>query len=673
MANDFTPTSAQKQAIDCIDGNLQIIACAGSGKTEVTARRIVKILNTKTVVSPENIVAFTFTEKAAEGLKKRIVDVLGKEVPDMYIGTIHGFCKRLLTEYTDKFADFKVLDTVKNHLFIGRYANQCGMSDVGLYACPRNNDLFLQCVDKLIDDYDRCDTWTDIQRSVLDKYIDCLYGHGYIDFSLLIFEALKQTRDDPSVQDYLRTVKYLVVDEYQDVNDLQEKLIHAIVDYGANICVVGDDDQTIYRFRGSNADNMITFDKRYDNVCRINLEENFRCNANIVDVAEKIIKHNKNRLAKDMRSGTKKTGGIVCAKGYSDSDSEISDIAEQILRLCQNGTKFGDVAVLVRKGKYVARIASALNARVIPYVADSAEEFFEGKYFDKFVETLRILDNVDKAALYDQWKDIVDPASLKEGFRYLRNCTENDNNRLSEIMRCFCEKIQFLNDSYDIKAKTEDLKGFCMILDDYDEIFGDCQISYRINGLLRFLGTQAADEYKYHTFRETSPNENAVKLMTVHKSKGLEFDTVFIPRLNKRDFPVSNMGGKKYYHVLGGVFEENKSKYDTDIEDERKLFYVAVTRAERNLHLSYTYDNAPVSEFVYEAAESSCLQIDRTELESSGNRDYDRSLVEEARSALYDYYGTGNRLCPGLILEYKNICSQGPEAIVSKAKELGLV
>ena len=167
-------TQAQQDAIAHINGNLQIIACAGSGKTEVISRRIANILCSQANVFPENIVAFTFTEKAAASLKMRIEKVLGRTVGGMYIGTIHGFCKHLLSKYTEQFAECKILDTVKNHLFVSRYADYCGMKDLELTPCILNNNLFLQCIDKLIDDYDQSESWTQLQREVLDKYIHCL-------------------------------------------------------------------------------------------------------------------------------------------------------------------------------------------------------------------------------------------------------------------------------------------------------------------------------------------------------------------------------------------------------------------------------------------------------------------------------------------------------------------
>lgn len=698
-------TKEQRDAVDHISGHLQIIACAGSGKTEVISRRIANILGSQPNVLPENIVAFTFTEKAAESLKSRIEKVLGKNVDGMYIGTIHGFCKYLLSKYTEQFAKYRVLDSVKNHLFVSRYADHCGMKDLELAPCMLNNNLFLQCIDKLIDDYDRRENWTQLQREVLDKYINCLYSHRYIDFSLLIFEALRQIEENAALQAYLSTIQYLVVDEYQDVNDLQEKLIASIAAAGANVCVVGDDDQTIYQFRGSNADNMITFAERYPEVCRVQLMENFRCQKSIVDLADNVIKQNTRRLAKQMLSGAKEADSTACAKGYSSPEAECAAIANHVEQLYAQGIPYHEMAVLTRKGKHIVPIAKELEAKEIPYHADSAEDFFTGAYFSRFVETLRVLENNDKAALYEQWQGLTDSAQFNKAFKYLRSCARGGNQHLSDILKEFCEMIAFLDENaVDLQTRQEDLHGMITILDDYEEIYGDYQLSARISGVLRFLGTQAAQEYKYHSFREASAEEDAVQLMTVHKSKGLEFHTVFLPQLNKREFPVSNLGGRKYYHVLGGTFVENKSKYEADIEDERKLFYVAVTRAKQNLFLSYTLEKQPVSIFVKEAAASQYLDINRADLnynpkadaydyptgyhssytgksyEASPEREEERrqkqeywAAVKYARSQLYDYYGTACHFFPAAHGDLMRIKSMSPDEILREASENRLI
>ena len=608
-------TPEQQEAISEIDHNLQIIACAGSGKTEVITHRIVNILQSKPNIKPENIVAFTFTVKAAESMKSRIEKALGADsgysIDQMYIGTIHSFCYHLLNKYTEKFKEYRILDTVKSHLFVARYCAECGMSDLDLDPYPFNVNLFLQCIDKMIDDYDNAASWTQEQRDVLNKYIECLYNHNYIDFALMIFETLRQIESNPEVKDYLSQIKYLVVDEYQDINDLQEKLILRIAECGANICVVGDDDQTIYQFRGSNANNMISFSERYADVHQVRLEKNFRCTPGIVDVADCVIGHNNRRIAKKMVSGTKGLQSVIEAKRFSDKKGQFDAIARQVIELHKAGIPYSEMAILVRKGKVIAPISSAFDRAGVPFEADSAEHFFSGNYFNRFVVTLQILADIDKARLYECWQDIIERTAFNVGFRFLRSSARGGALPLSKIIQGFCEKIEFLNeDAEDVEDRRINLDGIVKILDDYDEIYGDWQLSARISGVLRFLDTQAADEYKYHSFRPKDPDIDAVQIMTVHKSKGLEFHTVFLPELTMKEFPISNIGGKKYYHVLGGVFEENKDKYQSDLEDERKLFYVAVTRAKQNLYMTYELSSQPVSCFVKEAAASSYLKLD---------------------------------------------------------------
>lgn len=632
MAEQMNLTAKQQEAISEIDRNLQIIACAGSGKTEVITRRIANILQSKSDIKPENIVAFTFTEKAAESMKKRITKALGSDsiynIEKMYIGTIHGFSYRLLSKYTEQFQKYKILDTVKNHLFVARYFAKCGMSDLELEAYPRNIHLFLQCIDKMIDDYENADSWTQEQRNVLDKYIACLYSLGYIDFSLMIFETLRQIENNHEVQEYLSQIKYLVVDEYQDVNDLQEKLILRIAEMGANICVVGDDDQTIYQFRGSNANHMISFSERYRDVHQVRLEKNFRCAPGIVDVADCVIGHNERRIPKKMISGATEITAEIEAVRYNDKKEQFDAIAEQISKLRKSGVPYNEMAILVRKGKVIASASAALERAGIPFETDSAEHFFAGNYFQRFVATLQILVDIDKAKLYECWQDLIDGSVFNIGFKYLRSCARSGNLPLSEIIRGFCEKIAFLDEtSEDFETRRIDLDGIVKILEDYDEIYGDWQLSARITGVLKFLDTQAADEYKYHSFKPKDPNADAVQIMTVHKSKGLEFHSVFLPELTKREFPVSNMGGKQYWHVLGGVFEENKDKYKSDLEDERKLFYVAVTRAKQNLYMTYELSTQPISCFVKESASSHYLKMNQKDLTYNPKTDTEDDFV----------------------------------------------
>lgn len=707
MSESKSLTPAQEAAIAEINSNLQIIACAGSGKTEVIARRIANILESKENILPESIVAFTFTEKAAENMKVRIAKALGKHQTEitekMYIGTIHGFCYALLKNFAEDFRDFRILDTVKSHHFITRYYKDCGMSDLGLELHPRNVILFLQCVDKMIDAFDESELWAENQKAAFEKYRKCLFSHRYIDFSFLIFEALQQIRSKPDVKKALSNIRYLIVDEYQDVNDLQEKVISEIANAGANICVVGDDDQTIYQFRGSNAENMISFSKRYPHVKQVRLETNFRCSHRIVDIADTVISHNENRLDKKMQAGKRSEKSCTEAIRYNSQSEEFAGIAHKIRELHHSGIPYGEISILVRKGKIIAPITTALDSFEIPYETDSAEKFFSGSYFSRFATTLQLLVDIDKSKLYDCWHDIVESTLLTKGFKYLRSCARNGRMTLREILEGFCEQITFIDDSIeDCEERKENLAGITKILDDYDEIYGDWQLSARITGVLRFLAYQAEEEYKYHSFTLKDFSNDMVQIMTVHKAKGLEFHTVFLPELMMREFPASNVGGKKYWHVLGGIFEENKSKYQGDLEDERKLFYVAVTRARQNLFMTYELSEQPISCFVTEAAASQVLKINRADLTYTQTNDSDITqndymdenpisssgeqrkaeqkarqqywnTVRYAKRQLYNYYGTACHYFPGAHGDLERLRTLSPDEILRLAATNGLI
>ena len=711
-------TENQLRAVNEIDHNLQIIACAGSGKTEVISRRIAKILNDKTDIAPENVVCFTFTNKAADSMKHRIetaVKAGDESEPDiggMYIGTIHSFCMYLLQNYTDRFRDIRILDNVKTFHFISRYNKAIGMDEWGLSANTFSVRLFSDCISKLADDYLNRDTWEDKDRKVFDSYRRCLYDHGFIDFTFLILETLLAIDTDPGLREYLSGIKYLTVDEYQDIDDLQEQMIRKIVNFGANICVVGDDDQTIYQFRGSNADHMINFADHYRDVVQVRLDTNFRCSPGIVDVAETVIRKNGRRIDKHMASGRQGIRSEIAAERYQSEEDEWERIADRIETLHSSGISYNEIAVLFRKGKRIGALGKELELRGIPYIADSASSFFSGRYFQCFLQTLQILTDPDKAKFVECWEGIISGEYISSGFRYIRR-QQSGGRWLHSIFSDFIDTIHFLDEGYDdIAVREDDADGFLRILDDYEDIFGDRQLSAKIDGIIDFVNRNAVEEYKYHSFRTPSAPE-AVNIMTVHKAKGLEFDTVFIPELQEGEFPPGNMGGKKYWHVLGGSFKENKEKYETSVDDERKLFYVAATRAKRNLFLSYQLTKKGLSRFVKEAADSSYLTVDREDFKvtvPSGNScrrdtwpDYDlnysmsgsqwergtgmsvrngndylqemeyRKQVKAARDKVLDYYGTAAHSFRGAMGDYMSARSMSDDQILEEAKRLHII
>ena len=277
-------TTAQVRAIEHGPGNLQLIACAGSGKTEVVAQRVVHLLTPgrQNSLVPANIIAFTFTEKAAAELKERILtrtrEALG-ELPgmaEMFVGTIHAFCLELLKSETPKFLKYEVLNEVQQALFVERLSKQSGLTtSTDLTGVPlrryRDTNIYIAALSILREAELEEDTLA--KCSVVDglaAYTRLLDERSYLDYSSILDAAVEVLTNDEELRARLsERLKYVIVDEYQDVNPVQEAIVWSLRELGARICVVGDDDQTIYQWRGSDVENILTFDQRYQKVEQI--------------------------------------------------------------------------------------------------------------------------------------------------------------------------------------------------------------------------------------------------------------------------------------------------------------------------------------------------------------------------------------------------------------------
>lgn len=597
----------QSAAVNCLDHNLQIVACAGSGKTEVITRRIVNILHKKTDVMPENIVAFTFTEKAAENMRLRVERSISDteliiDTSKMFVGTIHSFCQTLLNDYVAEFKGFTILDEVKEHLFIMKYFKKSGAGCLGLKKCEFK--LFAECIDKMVDAYEEIEKWPKQVKEVFEQYKNLLYEHRFINFSLLILEVLLHL-NEPKVFDRISRIKYLIVDEYQDIDDLQERLIKEISKFGSNVCVVGDDDQTIYQFRGSNAQNMIDFHKRYDDVVTINLDTNYRSGKAILDVADAVISNNDNRLVKKMKSGNELLMGTVDGSCRSDIDAEYHDLSNDIKNLSQT-VDYGNMAILLRKRSRLTELVRVLISENIPYHAEESDEFFESIYYPKFCNVFKYLEKPNdeiRQLLIDDWKNLTKAKNLKMAIRYLSRCCEK-NEGFVILFNQFIEEMGF-DEEHKVKKYA---KGFSRILHDFDQVYTEDSWTIRISDINMFIKLDVESEYQKASLLESNA-ENVVQIMTVHHSKGLEFDAVFIPDMQQGFFPSNKIGGKKYYSVLGGVFEDRKNKYESNLEDERKLFYVAITRAKKHLRVYADVEKRGASQFLTEMNQSPYCDI----------------------------------------------------------------
>src|SRR5579864_4537937 len=305
-------TPSQRRAIEHAGGNVQVIGCGGGGKTEVVARRVVYLLTQG--LAPRNIIAFTFTDKAAAELKERIItrchealgDVAG--LAEMFVGTIHAFCLELLKMEATKYLKYEVLNEVQQGLFVDRHSQQAGLTkSTDLQGAPlkryRDTPHYLAALSILreAEPDDAAMNGCSVVNG-LEDYRSLLDSRSYLDYSAILEAAVDvMTNDEPVRKRLAERVRYVIVDEYQDVNPVQEAIVWLLHDLGAKVCVVGDDDQTIYQWRGSEVRNILTFASRYPNVDRIDLEKNFRSSEGVVETARAFIEQNTERLAKAMK------------------------------------------------------------------------------------------------------------------------------------------------------------------------------------------------------------------------------------------------------------------------------------------------------------------------------------------------------------------------------------
>ena len=426
----------RKKAIEHLEGNLQLIACAGAGKTEIVARRVANLLSPKAKGGggcvPANIVAFTFTEKAAGELKERIYervqDALGSVtgLAEMYVGTIHGFCLDLLRTEVPQYMKYEVLNEVQQTLYVDRHSKESGLTtSTTLTAIPlkryvdTRNYVVAQSI--LREDPPSDESLLDGNSVAehLGVYEKLLHRKGYLDYSGILKEAVEELTTDDALRKRLAArIRHVIVDEYQDVNPIQEAVVWTLHELGAGVCVVGDDDQTIYQWRGSDVGNILEFAKRYPKVATASLEENFRSSEGVVAVAREFIKQNLQRLPKEMKATTAQDYevGDIVALGLDDLDAEAKYIAETCKSLrgvaVKNGDKpkrgiaWSDMAILLRSVRRDGgTITDALRAAGVPFVVTGMDNLFATAEAKAARDLFYYLANggIDEAQLKASW------------------------------------------------------------------------------------------------------------------------------------------------------------------------------------------------------------------------------------------------------------------------------
>jgi DNA helicase-2/ATP-dependent DNA helicase PcrA len=637
-------TKDQQQAIAEIAHNLQIIACAGSGKTQVISARVVEILRERKAagIGPGNIVAFTFTDKAAAELKDRIsrlvTEALG-DVPgmaEMYVGTIHGYCLQLLQTYLFEYLKYSVLTDVQNRLLVSRNSVKSGLKEVEIISGPSAGQklkrgpqdvrIFIEALNVIREDNPKYAELPPGLISALDRYNALLDQHRYLDYSRILVDALVALHDpdDPNrlaLQEELRSrVKYLIVDEYQDVNPLQEGLIWRLHELGANLCVVGDDDQAIYQWRGSEIRNILEFKNRYPSVCNVTIAENFRSSRGVVDTAKQIAQINTNRLPKAMVAGGHQPflRGDLLGLTFASPEEEANWIATRILELqgvpfvdepsvAPRGLSWADCAILLRSVRKSGEVITAtLKHAGVPYVVGGLSNLFDSAEVQASVALFRyVAGEIAVAELLGAWRaaDLgLDDADLARGVAVLdRAKTWEEGERWSSynLQRTFLDFLEAvaLREERVPPTKTGAARGeiaylnlgkFSQAISDFEQIYFQTQPQEKYTSFVWWLANEAPDIYEEGGEDVGFSKPNAVQIMTVHQAKGMEWPAVFVPALQRNRFPsASGARGRSKWHILPPAAVPDAARYDGSIEDERRLFYVALTRSKKYLYCTY--------------------------------------------------------------------------------------
>ena len=608
--------------------HMQIIASAGSGKTEVVSQRVANLLRTGEPAS--SIVAFTFTERAAAELRHRIAEraaeVIGPRILDqfggLFIGTIHSYCFRLLQTHVPRYETYDVLDDKQLTALLTREAHR-----LDIRQFDTNNRLFssiarfLKAVDVVENELLDPESMPDPFRQVLVAYLAMLDRYRLLTFGQQTVRAV-QALEDPIVLSKVRaSLRHLIVDEYQDVNPAQERLISTLAGPNVELCVVGDDDQAIYQSRGSDVGNIVTFADRYEGVETFEIVTNRRSRPTIIETANAFARTIPNRLHKVM--GPHRPAGRAPEVVVWDAESEQAEagwIADKILDLRDEGVAFRDIAVLVRTRAAYKAIVDAFNTFDIPLQPGGRTGLFDQPHARVIGQTFTWMTNVDWRGAYERGRPVREDALLDD-YQRLFELDGAARVRLRRFLHSWRDAVpaksrqaDLVGEFYELLAELGvrdwDLRNplllnrvgtmarFTQLLADYESVRRRARPDASIAG--EQVGGEDRGDWYYRNLAihivnyaqgayedfdgEDDFDLDAVDVTTVHRAKGLEWPVVFIPSVTNNRFPTSRTGEVQDWLVPRDRFPA--VRYEGSDADERRLFYVATTRARDWLSVS---------------------------------------------------------------------------------------
>ncbi|WP_297193150.1 UvrD-helicase domain-containing protein [uncultured Campylobacter sp.] len=582
----------QREAASHIDGALLILAGAGSGKTKTITTRLAYLID-EVGISPNNTLTLTFTNKAAHTMKKRALSMMRSSYSPL-LCTFHKFALLFLKLHIDKLGlqnAFKVIDADDSKKIIKELLSpEVKLSPYQAADMISNFKNSLISVEKAYEHLEK-NTNPNLFKNEYIKlyklYQESLKKYSYLDFDdllLMSYELLKS--DGRFASEQSKLYQYITVDEYQDTNSLQYEILKLLCKEHSNLCVVGDDDQSIYSWRGARIENILNFTDDFKDAKIVKLEHNYRSSAKILDAANKLISNNTKRLGKILIPTKDKGDDIIFLKNENDKD-EAAEIVRLIRREVKNGTKLNEIAVLYRRNSLSSILDNELRKEKIPYKILSGLKFHERLEIKDAVAYLRLISNTNDDFSFKRIINVpkrglgkafvsklehyakINKISLFDSIFY---CLENGifSKEISARISEFALSILDLQKSNlsDIIKSLEDVFALSSVYDeDYKQenlqlLYKEFQDSIKrnsykdLNDLLSDFSLQGEQD-------NINENEDCVYLMSVHASKGLEFDVVFVIGLENGNFPIS-----------------------LDNEEERRLAYVAITRAKKKLFLS---------------------------------------------------------------------------------------
>jgi DNA helicase II / ATP-dependent DNA helicase PcrA len=640
----------QRQAVEALDGPLLVLAGAGTGKTRVLTTRFAHILLSQKAF-PNQVLAVTFTNKAAREMRERVAAILGQPAEGLWLGTFHALCARMLrrhAEHAGLSANFTILDQ-DDQLRLLKQVMDAMRIDTKRWTPGSVMSLIQRWKDRglipaRVGTEAADDGATAVAREVYANYQARLLALNAADFGDLILHVTEILRTQPDVlAQYHRTFRYILVDEYQDTNLVQYLWLRLLAQGHKNICCVGDDDQSIYSWRGAEVENILRFEKDFEGARIVRLESNYRSTAPILAAASTLIAHNTGRLGKTLRVGRKDadTGEKVSVVGLWDSDEEARMVGERIEHFRRDGHKLSEVAVLVRAGYQTRAFEERLIVLGVPYRVVGGLRFYERQEIRDAIAYMRAMSrpaddlaferivNVPRRGVGDSALRAMHEVGRAEGLPLSLAAARlvetgglkgRARNAVEELLRGFASWRGVLEREGHVVtvATLLDESGYTEMWkqDKSPEAPGRLE---NLRELIRALADfETLDGFLDHVAlvmeNEDESNPDRVSLMTLHGAKGLEFDTVFLPGWEE------------------GIFPNQRSldeSGDKGLEEERRLAYVGLTRARRRAIISHAANRRIYANWQSSIPSRFLDELPEAHVERTGSGDYRR----EARVA----------------------------------------